>query len=96
MQAKDTATTQEVMEALDRVQQAAIRVEQTGAALLATLRQCDLIELALRLQDVAPCTRPGLIGWIEMKIDDLSERGIPEGMTPAEALKAAYLKWVAH
>ena len=86
----------DISEAYDRLQQAAARVEQTGAALLESYRKLNLTKVSHLLEDLAPCPRPNLIGWLEMKIDELKESGIPEGMTPAEALKAAYLKWIAH
>lgn len=86
----------DISEAYDRVQQAAARVEQTGAALLESYRKLNLTKVSHLLEDLAPCPRPNLIGWLEVKIDELKESGIPEGMTPAEALKAAYLKWIAH
>ncbi|WP_454911198.1 hypothetical protein [Stutzerimonas chloritidismutans] len=86
----------DISEAYDRVQQAAARVEQTGAALLESYRKLNLTKVSHLLEDLAPCPRPNLIGWLEVKIDELKESGIPEGMTPAEALKADYLKWVAH
>ena len=86
----------DISEAYDRVQQAAARVEQTGAALLESYRKLSLTKVSHLLEDLAPCPRPNLIGWLEVKIDELKESGIPEGMTPADALKAAYLKWIAH
>lgn len=86
----------DISEAYDRLQQAAARVEQTGAALLESYRKLNLTKVSHLLEDLAPCPRPNLIGWLEMKIDELKESGIPEGMTPADALKAAYLKWVSH
>lgn len=87
---------QDISAAYDRLQQAAARVEQTGAALLESYRKLNLTKVSHLLEDLAPCPRPNLIGWLEVKIDELKESGIPEGMTPAEALKAAYLKWIAH
>ncbi len=86
----------DISEAYDRVQQAAARVEQTGAALLESYRKLNLTKVSHLLEDLAPCPRPNLIGWLEVKIDELKESGIPEGMTPADALKADYLKWIAH
>ena len=69
------------------------KVEQTGAALLESYRQFNVLKVSHQLEDLAPCTRPNLIGWLEVKLDELKESGAPEGMTPAEALKAAYLQW---
>lgn len=74
---------------------AVARVEETGAALLKSFRQLHLTQVAHLLEDLAPCPRPNLIGWLEVKIDELKESGIPEGMTPADALKTAYLEWIA-
>ncbi|WP_313487290.1 hypothetical protein [Stutzerimonas kunmingensis] len=86
---------QDIADAYD-LAHAVANVEKTGAALLESYRRLNLLKVSHQLEDLAPCTRPNLIGWLEVKIDELKESGAPEGMTPAEALKAEYLKWVAH
>lgn len=71
------------------------RVGETGTALLGSYRQLNLTKLAHLLEDIAPCPRPGLIGWLEMRIDELKESGIPEGETPRSMIEAGYLAWIA-
>lgn len=74
---------------------AVARVEETGAALLESFRKLDLWHLSQHLEALAPCPRPNLIGWLDVTIDELKEAGISEGMTPSEAINAAYLEWIA-
>lgn len=71
------------------------RVEETGNALLESYRQLDLAKVAHLLEDLAPCPRPGLIGWLDMRIDELKESGIPEGETPRSMIESGYLAWIA-
>jgi hypothetical protein len=90
----NTSTPEQIAAAQDLLR-ALVRIKETGDALVESYRQLNLTKVAHLLEDLAPCPRPGLIGWLDARIDELKESGIPEGETPRSMIESGYLEWIA-